>query len=231
MSTYLFLNLAIIIFPVLLSFDKKVSFYKYFSSVVISIVIVGAAYIIWDAIAVMRGDWNFNPEYISGFTYFNLPLDEILFFISVPYACIFIYEVLLKYIGDKVVVLNRTLVFISIFVLFFLAISFYQQYYTFTVLLFCAAFLIFSISFFNSILKSKVYWMTILITYIPFLIINYILTSLPVVSYNSKAIWGIRIITIPLEDFFYSFSMISFWLLVYLISKKYFFRNYSLDKE
>jgi hypothetical protein len=42
-----------------------------------------------------------------------------------------------------------------------------------------------------------------------------ILTALPVVPYNPTAIWGPRFITIPLEDFFYNYSLLSFYLLVY----------------
>jgi lycopene cyclase domain-containing protein len=50
--------------------------------------------------------------------------------------------------------------------------------------------------------------------------VNYLLTSLPVVEYNPEAITGIRISTIPLEDFFYSFAMITSWLVVYELLKK-----------
>lgn len=54
-----------------------------------------------------------------------------------------------------------------------------------------------------------------LLTFIPFLIVNYILTSLPVVTYNPNEITGFFVITIPAEDFFYSFSLIGFYILVY----------------
>ncbi|MEZ4824024.1 MAG: lycopene cyclase domain-containing protein [Ignavibacteria bacterium] len=54
----------------------------------------------------------------------------------------------------------------------------------------------------------------------PFFIVNYILTSLPVVEYNHDAIIGSRILTIPVEDFFYSFAMISGWIIIYSLLKK-----------
>jgi len=56
-------------------------------------------------------------------------------------------------------------------------------------------------------------------SFIPFLIVNYALTSLPVVLYNPASVWGFRILTIPIEDFFYSFSMISFYIIVYTASE------------
>jgi len=63
------------------------------------------------------------------------------------------------------------------------------------------------------------YWLYIIISFIPFMIFNYLLTSLIVVYYNPKAIWGIRVTTIPLEDFFYNFSMLSFYLMAYVYFK------------
>jgi len=49
---------------------------------------------------------------------------------------------------------------------------------------------------------------------------------LTVVGYNPDAIWGGygvwngRFITIPYEDFFYNFSMLSFYLMVYHFFKE-----------
>ena len=55
-------------------------------------VIVGGVYIYWDVLATERGDWAFNDSYILGIRFFGLPLEEILFFVTVPYAMIFLYE-------------------------------------------------------------------------------------------------------------------------------------------
>ena len=225
MSAYLIINLLIIIFPLILSFDKKVGYYKNIGTVIFSILVVGLIYIVWDIIAVSRGDWSFNLDFVNGIYVLNLPLEEILFFITVPYSCIFIYEVIKSYFGKKKLIINYTLIKAVIIIFTGLAIYFSRQYYTFTVLLFSAVFLLLALTFYRSILHSKTYWLTILVSYIPFFIVNYLLTSLPVVEYNEKAIWGIRIITIPVEDFLYSYSLISLWLMVYLIIKNHLTRK------
>ncbi len=229
MSTYLLINFLIIIFPLALSFDKKVAHYKNIKSVFISMLLVGLVYIVWDSIAVSRGDWSFNRNFVTGYKIFNLPVEEILFFITVPYSCIFIYEVIRSYFKEKQVLLNNIIIIMGIIILTALAVFFNKQYYTFTVLLFSALCLLLLLSFFRSILNSYIYWITIIVSYLPFFIINYILTSLPVVEYNESAIWGIRIITIPLEDLFYSYSLISFWLIVYLSVKNYWIKNTHSD--
>ncbi len=226
MSTYLLINFFIILFPLLLSFDKKTAYYKNLLGVFISTAIVGIVFLIWDSVAVTRGDWSFNREFLTGIYLFNLPLEEVLFFITVPYSCIFIYEVLRNYVGEKKLKVGNTFIFFTALIFIISAIIFRDQYYTFTVLLFTSLFLLTGLFRFNSLLRSKIYWFTILLSYIPFLAVNYLLTSLPVVKYNINAIWGLRFTTIPVEDFFYSYSMISFWLLIYVIAGKYRGNNY-----
>ncbi len=51
-----------------------------------------------------------------------------------------------------------------------------------------------------------------LLSLVAFFIVNSVLTGLPVVLYSDEVIWGIRIFTIPLEDFFYNTSMLGFYL-------------------
>jgi lycopene cyclase domain-containing protein len=220
MSEYLLINVFIIIVPLLLIFEQKLKFYKKLPAVSISILIVSSVYVIWDSIATKAGDWAFNPKYLIGTYFFGLPLEEILFFITVPFSIIFIYETANFYLKESEIFFNRYIYFSVMILLIVGIILFANQNYTLIVLLYCLAFFVLALFFFPSILKSKIFWVTIIISYLPFLIVNYLLTSLPIVTYNSSAIWGNRFLTIPLEDFFYSFSMISLWLLVYLIADR-----------
>jgi len=222
MGLYLVINILIIAVPLALSFESKLSFYKKQKAFFFSIMIVSIAYIVWDAIATIRGDWGFNDDYLLGIRLFSLPLEEILFFITVPYSCIFIYETVNLYIKNKQIKLHSSVFVAAASVLFFFAILFYEQYYTVTVLLFSSAFIITSLMFNKDLINSSNFWLTILITYFPFLAVNYVLTSLPIVWYNQSAIWGVRFLTIPYEDFFYSFSMISWWIFFYNFGKKKF---------
>jgi lycopene cyclase domain-containing protein len=196
-----------------------------------AIAIVGLGYIIWDSIVTARGDWWFNYEYLSGISIIGLPIEEILFFVVVPYSCIFIYENLEHFIPDKTIRYNKWF-YIGLVVLFILGgIAFYHQDYTILALMSCAFFFIVAVWRFPEILQSRNYWLYILISMIPFIIFNYLLTSTPIVLYKPDAIWGGdglwngRFLTIPLEDFFYNFSMLSFYLLVYRYFKKRWLSN------
>jgi lycopene cyclase domain-containing protein len=54
-----------------------------------------------------------------------------------------------------------------------------------------------------------------------FLFVNGILTGLPVVIYSSHAITGIRVISIPIEDFAYLFALITPTIALYeFLSKR-----------
>jgi len=215
MSKYLIINILIIIVPLFLSFEKNLKFYRKVKPVLKSILIVSSAFIIWDVIATQRGDWAFNPDYLIGVKFFGLPIEEILFFITVPYACIFIFETVKFYIKDKTLKVNENiLLFISLIIVFISVLN-YERDYTFTVTLF-TAFSFLLLKFWGKhLFASKNFWITLLISYIPFLLVNYFLTSIPIVTYNSLSFSDIRFITIPIEDFFYSFSMISMWILFY----------------
>jgi len=166
-------------------------------------------------LATQRGDWYFSIAHTLPYRISGLPIEEILFFITVPYSSLFIYETVNLYIRDRQLNISSIVFYIAAGILVATAALFYSQYYTMTVLLFSAGFLILAEGKMKFLLRSGNYWIVIAVTYIPFFIVNYLLTSVPVVSYSEHAIWGLRISTIPVEDFFYSFSMISFWLFFY----------------
>jgi lycopene cyclase domain-containing protein len=223
---YLLLDVLIILFPFLLSFKWKFKYYKFFKPLGASIFIVGISYIIWDVLVTYRGDWGFNEEFLVGIEIFGLPVEEILFFAVVPFACIFIYENLVFFVKEKKIPFNKWF-YIGLAVIFLIVgLSFRNQEYTILAMFSCALFFIVAPTIMPNLLQSMNYWLYIILSFIPFIIFNYLLTSLIVVWYDPNAIWGGdgawngRFLTIPFEDFFYNFAMLSFYLMVYIYFKK-----------
>ncbi|MDB5203147.1 MAG: rane protein [Ferruginibacter sp.] len=191
--------------PLLLSFDKKVAFYKKWRYVFPAMIFPGIFYIVWDAIFTANGIWHFNNDYIIGAKLFGLPAEEIAFFFIVPYCCSFIYECIRCYFprfsGPKN---NWVYQFLAI-TLFFAAIFFHDRDYTFYTCLFTAVFLCCYVVFKKHFtgFNPNVFLIAYLIILLPFLIVNGLLTSIPVVIYNNAENMGVRIYTIPVEDVFY----------------------------
>jgi len=219
MINYLLIDILIVIFPLISNIKWKFKYHHYHKHLFPSIAIVGSSYVIWDIIVTHRGDWWFNSKYLIGVNILGLPIEEILFFVTVPYSCIFIYENLCHFTIEKEVIYSKFFYYLIMTLFFIFGLIYVKQDYTILSLFSCGLFFLVSNTFYSKILKSRNYWLYIIISFIPFIFFNYLLTSLVVVFYNPDAILGIRITTIPLEDFFYNYSMLSFYLLVYVYFK------------
>lgn len=203
MYTYLLINLGTILGPFILSFDKKVAFFKKWTALFPAIAIAGGAFIIWDVYFTKWGVWSFNPEYLSGISAFGLPLGEWLFFLTVPYACVFIYACLnayipKDYIGSAAFPVSRILAVI----LGALAVIYWDQMYTGVTFALTSLYLFLHSEYWKSPWLGRFY-MGYIVSLIPFLLVNGLLTAYPVVQYNDFENFGIRIYTIPIEDTMY----------------------------
>lgn len=213
--TYLLLNFLTILFPLILSFDKKVAYYKQWKYIFPSLFLTGILYLRWDYLFTIHNVWYFNANYIIGIYFLGLPLEEILFFITVPFACIFIYECLLAYIKPNYLekfapYINYILLILSIVLLFIYVDRLYS------IINFATLFLvILFVHFKPKFIPMGRFYLAYLVTLIPFYIINGLLTSIPVVSYNNLENMGLRVGSIPFEDHFYSMSLFLINLLFY----------------
>jgi len=199
--------------PLALSFDKKVAFYKQWKQVFGAMLVPAFFYVVWDIIFTQRGVWLFNDLYITGIRYFNLPIEEMLFFFVVPYCCTFIYACVKSYFPKLQSSKTTGIIFKSLSLIFFVVACFnVKKDYTFYTFLFCSFFILFLLfQRFN----QAAFLVSYLIILIPFLIVNGFLTAIPVVIYNDAENLGTRIFTIPFEDVFYGMLLVMMNILGY----------------
>lgn len=226
MSTYFQVLFFSFLIPFLFSFHPKINFHKKWSAFFLANFLVSIPFLIWDEIFVRIDVWGFNNEHLSGLTIFSLPIEEILFFIVIPYCCVFTYEVLSVFFL-KVIFSTKTINLIFGLTLFILSIIFSDRLYTFYTFLFLGLFLIFLFKS-NKLFMKDFYITYFLITVTFFIIVNGILTggmtggylNNPPVFYNNSETLNIRFWTIPIEDFFYSFLL--------LLSNTYFYEFFKI---
>jgi lycopene cyclase domain-containing protein len=209
--TYFLILGASVIGPFILSFDKKVMFYKKWKYLFPAMVLPALFYVIWDIYFTSKGVWSFNENYITGLKLINLPIEEVLFFIIVPYCCIFIYECIRCYFPNLQDNRWSKQILKGIGILLLVSgIYFNNKYYTSWTFIFTAIFVAFiylAKTFFKDF-HSAYFLVSFAIILIPFLLVNGLLTSIPVVLYNDIENLGLRIYTIPMEDVFYGMLLV-----------------------
>jgi len=211
-SLYLWLNIGSIAVPLLYSFHPKLQLYKKFHWLLLSLMLTMGVFIPWDVIFTINGVWGFNSDYFLGFEIFSLPLEEWLFFICIPFACVFTHYALLLYFPNLKLnkVATKAISISLVLILFRLALANYDKWYT-LVNFSLAIPLTWLVYKYNPQLLQH-FFLTFLVMLIPFFIVNGVLTGSwidnQVVWYNDAENLGIRMGTIPVEDSIYAYSMI-----------------------
>tara|TARA_B100000902_G_scaffold395993_2_gene455865 strand:+ start:61928 stop:62632 length:705 start_codon:yes stop_codon:yes gene_type:complete len=216
---YLLLMIFSISFPIIRSFENKIKFYKKFNNLIVSILGMMLIFVPWDIIFTYNNIWMFNDKYTLGYKLLYLPIEEWIFFIFIPFSCVFIYEVLeyffpiRRYDNFQIKVINLVIAFTLIFI----SIFYFQKTYTFICLISTGIFMIYLNKKNNSFLLSL--YRLCFVSYFPFILINGILTGAfttePIVIYNEMENSNIRFFTIPIEDFIYNFLMLGTTLFIY----------------
>lgn len=223
MKKHVYTIIAVLSFagPFAMSFDSKVHYISYLVPLLIATLIVGSVYIIWDIMVTSKGHWEFNDEYVGSMRVFHLPVGEWLFFLLIPYPSVFIYEVVLAYFGSTPAQPDMAwLQFLLAAVFIIPALIWRKQGYTLLAMLSTSLYFLASGIFTPGVIAASGYLWSMLLIFLAFIVVNGIYTALPTIRYNPKAIFGIKFIHIPLEDFFYNLSYIGLILTIYIPLKE-----------
>lgn len=208
--TYLLVNLACVCVPFIASFYPKHAFYKNWFAFFKANIIVTLLFVVWDYWFTKMGVWGFNEDYLTGVFIGNLPIEEILFFICIPFACVFSYFAFQFLVKNNPLKKNHKVIsYFLIAILLVVAIMNYNKLYT-------------SITFFStSLFLSYLVFRKVDLSYhylsyffiLPFFFLsNGVLTGSffvePIVWYNDAENLGIRVINIPIEDSIYGLLLI-----------------------
>ena len=209
---YLILNIFSFIVPFAFSFYSKANFSKKWKYVIPGIIIAGTFFVIWDEVFTQMGVWTFNPRYLSGIYIFSLPIEEVLFFFCIPYACVFVYFALNHFIKKDYLFPHHEFISSTLIILL-LVIGVHQieRWYTGVTFILTALFLAYQMLKLRPRYMGRFYF-AFLVILVPFFLVNGILTGSfieePVVFYDNNENLGIRLGTIPVEDTLYGMLLI-----------------------
>lgn len=208
---YLSLDFLSIIFPLMFSFYPKADFSRKWKFLAPAIAVPAIIFIIWDSWFTGMGVWGFNERYLTGIRLGNLPIEEVLFFICIPYACVFTYEAVNYLLKTPLKQWSLTITGIIISVLGIAAGAHIDHWYTSVTFFGLVGYLALLLLFRQTAYLDRFYFAFLFIL-IPFFLVNGILTGTglpePIVWYNDQENLGIRMLTIPVEDTFYGMLLI-----------------------
>jgi lycopene cyclase domain-containing protein len=181
-----------------------------------------AIFIPWDMAFTQQGIWGFNEKYLSGIQWGNLPMEEWLFFICIPYACLFtIYA--FKNLVPKFRFSDKTTaaIYFSLQTVLIATLLYnYDRWYT--AVNFSLALVLLALVFNYKRDVLNVFFPVFLILLLPFFIVNGFLTGSwiheEVVWYNNAENLGIRLGTVPIEDSIYALTML---LMIFVLMEKF----------
>lgn len=216
---------AILFFTVIVcfiaSFDHRIKFNRYFVPFIKASIVVAIPFIAWDVWFTWKAVWWFNNDYTLGIILAGLPLEEWLFFICIPFSCVFTYFCFdLFFQWNKLSSFNNIIVFVSIIVCSLIALLHYDKVYT----LVTAVATILTLIYLHFIArvpwigKASTVYTILMLGFFP---VNGILTGTglesPIVNYNPNDFLGIRMLTIPVEDAVYGYTQ--FLLVLYFFKR------------
>jgi lycopene cyclase domain-containing protein len=209
---YILVDLGAIIIPLVASFHDRLQFTRQWRFLFPALLLTMLVFIPWDIAKTHIRVWGFSERYTLGMKLFNLPLEEWLFFIAIPYSCLFTYHAL------SVMVKKDLPASISRWIAFILGIGFLligfcnlDRMYTSVTFISTGSFLLFHYYLVRSDYLGR-FFIMYLVTLLPFFLVDGILTGsfIPgeVVFYNNAENLGIRLGTIPIEDMVYGMLLL-----------------------
>ncbi len=172
MAKYMNLGISLfpISFPLIRSFESRVRFVSKGYSFFQALLITATFFMIWD-------HWFA----VIGIFIFQLPIEELLFLFILPFACIFIYDVLLYFFTRNIFMLGvKFFVFAMIPILFFLSFLDLEKMYT-------------AVNLFLSVLAMGVYCFIFKERFMGKFIFAYMVDLFPFITCNGYLTGGINL--------------------------------------
>ncbi len=200
---FLYLNLFLFLIPFILRNDPKQLRLMIIPALIVT-VIFSETGVFFTGLKV----WIFNPVYLLGVSYRQLPLEMYLFYFTSSFASLGIYNYLnAKFPKNDLqkysLALSNLLLGLMIAMLFFA----YTKWYTVTIFAILFLLMLF-IEYKNQLRFMYKFYRVFVVCLIPFYISFGILCNVPIISHNAVETIGVNLFRIPFESHFYMMGML-----------------------
>lgn len=207
-TEYLIFNVIIFAGPLIFGAMKQFYFIDRWKSTVVPIFVPALVFLVWDSL-VTGSHWQFNEKYILGFTLFSLPIEEILFFISVPFACLFTWEMIIRRADEKNILwISKVRLYLYLLVPIGILVFISGKHYTGLAIFFLGLAVLLDQLLNTNLITQKRFYIYLVLVLLFTLVFNGYLTWRPIVTYGIEYQLDFRIFTIPIEDFIYGTALI-----------------------
>ena len=219
--------LAAFAVPFAASFHPKTPLYKQWKNVGVAMLITAIFFIAWRGVMAEMGVWNFNTRYLVGSFIGTLPVEELLYFIAIPYACIFTYFALNQFI-EKDPLFPHQEVISSVMIVVLLIAGLYHKHrlYAGPLFLLLGGFLAFQMLKLRPRYMGKFY-LAFLVLLIPLTILHGAFsgwfTDEPIVRFGEVHTIGAKLGSIPLEDILLSMFLMLMPIAIWEWLEDYFY--------
>lgn len=204
---YLLFDALVLTPPIGLSFWRRTSFVPRWPQAFLAIAITAIPFLLWDQ-AVAGRHWWFNPRFVSGAYLGRLPIEEVLFFLAMPFACLFTWHTLFsRRVASGSLRWASWLSCACLPVGAWLLLTGRPAYTGAALTAFGIGAIIDRLVGTRLLEQSRVYLYLAFVAALT-LVFNGYLTARPVVLYGSEHQLGLRVVTIPIEDFVYGFALV-----------------------
>ena len=215
---YLSLIIGASAIPILYSFHPKMRLVEQWPAIFSAITITAIIFILWDYSFTKNQIWGFNENYHLPFIILGMPVEEWLFFWLIPYPSLFIHYSIQYFKPSWILppLVTKSITWILLLGITTLLLGNLDR--TYTVINFSLAITLLIYGIILDYESLSRFWISYLIVLIPFVVVNGVLTGVatpePIVWYNNNENLRVRFLTIPIEDFIYTFNMLYLSLLL-----------------
>ncbi|MBB6501355.1 lycopene cyclase domain-containing protein [Pedobacter cryoconitis] len=206
--TYLLINLAFLLIPVLLFSVRQLNFTEQSKFIILAVLINVFVFSVPTEFLTQLKVIAFNPSYMTGMTLWQLPVEELLLSLVLPLCGVSVYLFLNLRFPDNgpekySLAVSNMMIGVCIAMLYFGHQKLYTLF-TFSILI---VFIVY-IEYVNKLRFMYRFYRAFLVSLIPFYILYGVLVNLPCLSFNKIQTLNFNQLNIPFETPFYFMSML-----------------------